>query len=215
MKKSIILTSITAILLMNNVMAQDSNDSRIKAQFGLKVGGNYSNVYDTDGEEFKNDPKFGLAAGAFVVIPISEILGVQAEALFSQKGFKATGMLLGSNYEITRTTNHLDFPIMISLKPTPNLTLLAGPQYSYMLKVTNKFENASTTIEQEQEFDNDNIRKNTLGLLVGADINIEHLVVGGRIGWDLTQNNGDGTSTTPRYKNAYYQVTLGYRFFND
>ena len=124
-------------------------------------------------------------------------------------------MLLGSSYEITRTTNHIDFPIMISLKPTPNLTLLAGPQYSYLLKVTNKFENAATTIEQEQEFDNDNIRKNTLGLLVGADINIEHLVVGGRVGWDLTQNNGDGTSTTPRYKNAYYQVTLGYRFFND
>lgn len=215
MKKSIILTGVIAVLLMNNVIAQENTDSRIKAQFGLKIGANYSNVYDTEGEEFKADPKFGLATGAFVVIPISEILGVQAEALFSQKGFKSTGMLLGSKYEMTRTTNHIDFPIMVSLKPTPNLTLLAGPQYSYLLKVTNKFENGVTTIAQEQEFDNDNIRKNTLALLIGADVNIEHLVVSGRVGWDLTQNNGDGTSTTPRYKNAYYQVTLGYRFFND
>ena len=213
MKKSIILTGVITFMLMNNTIAQESKDSRVNAQFGLKIGTNYSNVYDSEGEEFKTNPKFGLATGAFVVIPISELLGIQAEALFSQKGFKSTGILLGSKYEMTRTTNHIDFPIMLSLKPIDNLTLLAGPQYSYLMKVTNKFENGVTTIEQEKEFDNDNIRKNTLGILLGADINLEHLVIGGRVGWDLTQNNGDGTSTTPRYKNAYYQVTLGYRFY--
>jgi hypothetical protein len=30
--------------------------------------------------------------------------------------------------------------------------------------------------------------------------------------WDLKNNNGDGTSTTPRYKNVWYQATVGYRF---
>jgi len=38
------------------------------------------------------------------------------------------------------------------------------------------------------------------------------LVLSGRVAWDLYDNNGDGTSTTPRYKNVVGQITLGYRF---
>lgn len=201
-------------LIVNATYAQDSSsDKRAKPQFGLKVGGNYSNVYDTQGEQFKADAIFGMAAGATLVIPISKIIGIQPEVLLSQRGFKATGMLFGTSYDITRTTTYLDIPLLVTIKPIENITFLAGPQYSYMLKVSNKFENASTTILQEKEFDNDNLRKNILAFTLGADLNIEHLVIGARVGWDLTNNNGDGTSSTPRYKNTWTQVTLGYLFF--
>lgn len=214
MKKLAILTLLT-IGIIGSTFAQEINeDTRGKIQFGLKIGTNYSNVYDTEGEKFDNDPKFGLAAGGFLSIPIGKSFGIQPEILFSQKGFKATGVILGSPYDLTRTTNYLDIPLFVSLKPGTNFTILVGPQYSYLLKVKNEFKNSTTTILQEQEFDNENIRKNTLGFIVGADINYEHFVVSGRLGWDLVNNNGDGTSTTPRYKNAWYQMTLGYRLYD-
>lgn len=211
--KKILLLLIACSFIQLNVQAQDSlSDNRGKLKLGLKLGGNYSNVYDTEGNSFDSDPKFGVVLGGFASIPLGKTLGLQPEILFSQKGFKATGILLGSTYDLTRTTNYLDIPLLVSIKPTTNISLLIGPEYSYLLKVKNEFKNGSTTILQEQEFDNDNIRKNTLGFIVGADINIDQLVISGRLGWDLINNNGDGTSTTPRYKNAWYQFTLGYLF---
>lgn len=197
----------------NRAGSGDKNDLRNRLTFGLKAGFNYSNVYDSDGEEFDADAKTGLAAGAFLTIPIGTHFGVQPEVLFSQKGFKATGRLFGSNYTITRTTNYLDIPLLFAVKPIRELTLVAGPQYSYLLKQTNRFQNASTSIEQEEEFDNDNVRKNTLCFLGGADINLRHIVLGARAGFDILNNNGDGTSDTPRYKNVWYQFTLGYRIY--
>lgn len=65
---------------------------------------------------------------------------------------------------------------------------------------------------QEEEFANENIRKNTLGFICGLDFNIDDFVVGARVAWDLFKNNRDGTSTTPNYKNVLGQITLGYRF---
>jgi len=99
--------------------------------------------------------------------------------------------------------------LLLALKPSGYFTILAGPQYSFLLKQKDVFAN----VAQEQEFDNDNIRKNILCFLGGFDININHIVFGARAGWDIQNNNGDGTSTNPRYKNVWYQGTLGIRFY--
>lgn len=192
--------------------AQDDNDYSEKLSFGFKIGGNLSNVYDADGEEFRADAKLGLAGGVFLEIPIGAFMGVHPEFLFSQKGFMATGSLLGFDYTFTRTTNYIDIPIYFALKPVEYVTILVGPQYSYLLKQSDVFESSLVSYDQQQEFENDEIRKNILSLSAGADININHVVVGLRAGYDLQKNNGDGSSTTPRYKNAWYQATIGYRF---
>ncbi len=93
------------------------------------------------------------------------------------------------------------------------LTILAGPQYSYLLSRKEVFSNSLITTEQQDEFKNDNIRKNTLCFIGGFDVNVSRLIIGARVGWDLYQNVGDGTSITPRYKNVWYQVTLGFSIF--
>jgi hypothetical protein len=181
---------------------------------GLKAGTNYSNVYDSQGEDFEADAKFGLAAGAFVSIPLGEYFGVQPEVLFSQKGFKGTGTMFGSSYDLKRTTNYLDIPLLFAVKPTSAVTLLAGPQFSFLMKEKNVFSNSNASFEQQKEFNNDNIRKNTLCFIGGLDFNLDHTVIGMRAGWDLSNNNGNGTSSTPRYKNVWGQLTIGYRFYN-
>jgi hypothetical protein len=140
------------------------------------------------------------------------MFGFQPEVLFSQKGFKATGTLLGRGYELTRTTNYLDIPLMLAVKPIQYVTVMAGPQFSYLIRQKDTFSNASDSFDVIKEFENDNIRKNIMGVVAGIDVNVKHLVVGARAGWDLSTNHGDGSSVTPRYKNAWLQATLGYRF---
>ena len=99
------------------------------------------------------------------------------------------------------------------MKPSEFITLLAGPQFSYLVNQRDVFANSATSFAQEQEFNNDNIRKNIFGVVGGLDINLKHIVLGARVAWDVQNNNGDGTASTPRYKNVWFQGTIGYSFY--
>jgi len=211
--KKIILAIAAATFMVNMSSAQEEPlDLRENLTFGIKAGINLSNVYDSQGEDFENDAKIGFAGGAFVAIPLGTYIGIQPEVLYSQKGFKATGSVLGSDYEFKRTTNYLDVPLFLAVKPSSTVTLLAGPQFSWLLDGKYDFENDIISGGIGQEFDNDDVRNNTLCLTGGIDFTLDNLVISGRAGWDLKENNKDGTSTTPRYKNVWLQATLGFRF---
>ena len=210
MKKVILMIAFVTIAVTNS--NAQSTDKRDALSFGIKAGANYSNVYDSDNEDFVADGKYGFAAGAFVAIPFGTFIGIQPEILYSQKGFKSTGTYFGSTYSMTRTTDFIDVPVLFAVKPIGQLTLLFGPQFSYLLKQTDEFTGGTISSTQQQEFDNDDITKNILGLTGGADINFNNLVLGLRAGWDIKTNEGDGNSSTPRYKNMWYQATVGYRF---
>lgn len=212
MKKIIFITAMAFIVTTYNAQ-ENETDFREKITGGIKAGTNYSNVYDSQGEAFVANPKFGLAGGVFIAIPIGKYFGIQPEILFSQKGFQATGSVLGSSYYLTRTTNYIDVPLLFAFKPSEFITLVAGPQYSYLLKQTDVFKNTTTSIATETEFQNDNIRKNTFCVTGGVDLTLKHLIIGGRLGWDVQNNNANGSSTTPRYKNVWYQATIGYRLY--
>lgn len=207
MKQLLILCCIVGFKNIQ-VVAQDQSSA---LQIGIKAGTNYANVYDAEGEEFEADGKFGFVAGGFMSIPLGNIVGLQPEVLFSQKGFKAQGRLLGSTYTLTRTTNFIDVPIYLTIKPIDKLTLLAGPQFSYLTKQKDVLANSLTSIEQSQEFENENLRKNILSASFGINLNLSQIVIGLRSNFDLYNNHGDGTSSTPRYKNAWLQATVGFR----
>lgn len=211
--RKIIFATIIFTSLMNNIIAQDTEESlRNEVVFGLKAGVNLSNVYDSEGEEFNADAKLGFAVGAFVALPITEFIGVQPEVLFSQKGFHGKGSLLGGSYEFSRTTNYIDIPLFFAYKPAESITVLAGPQFSYLLSKKDEFKTASTSILRQEEFVNEDFPKNTMSFAGGIDVNVEHFTVGIRLAWDVLNNNSDGSSSTPRYKNVWYQGTVGYRF---
>lgn len=204
MKNTFILIFLSALLVTNTGIAQEIH-------FGAKVGANLSNVYDSEAENFNTDPKFGLATGLFLTLPLGSLVALQPEVLYSQKGFNASGSILGNNYTLTRTLNYIDVPLLLAITPGKVLSILAGPQYSYLLSSEDAFENSFLNFEQEKEFNTDNLRKNTLCLLGGFDINLKMIVFSARAGWDMYQNNGDGTTSSIRYKNVWYQATIGLR----
>lgn len=212
MKKiGLILFAVLRIVVTGTAQESEKYDRRENFAFGVKAGANLSNVWDSEGEDFDADAKLGLAAGLFVGIPIGRYIGVQPEVLFSQKGFQASGTLLGTSYSYKKTTNWIDIPMHFQIKPLAFLTILVGPQVSFRVSERNEYTFGNNSTAQEEEFENDNIRKNMLGVSTGFDINIYHVVVSGRASWDLQNNRGDGTSTTPRYRNQFVQLTVGFK----
>lgn len=193
--------TITVLLFAVKMQAQGIH-------LGFKAGMNYSSMYDQQrSSNFNPSPKTGFVGGAFLAIDPIPIIGFQPEILYSQKGYRANG----ANYEYEYNSNHLDVPLLIKLKPAPFLHFVGGPMYSYKLSDNERFTSGSLSQQQEQEYKT-TVDKNTLGLIGGLDVNISRLVISGRAAWDLYNNNGDGTSTNPRYKNFMAQATLGYKF---
>lgn len=208
MKKIIFIVSVIVLLTTGQLMAQ-SDDRRENLELGIKAGVNLSNIWDDASSDFQYDSKVGGVFGAFIGIPMGKMLGIQPEVLISQKGFQGSGTLLSVPYSFSRTTTFLDIPLQLQLKPTEFFTLLVGPQYSYLIKQKDNYTFGSNSTDQEQEFKNENIRKNILGAVLGADFIYENIVISARVSWDLQTNKGDGTSTTPRYKNQLAQLTVG------
>lgn len=206
------IVTICLLLLVTVTAQSQSEDRRERIEIGAKAGINVANVWDADGQAFQADAKVGFAGGVYAGIPIGKYLGIQPEIMVSQKGLKGSGMLLGFPYSFSKSSTFLDVPIQVQFKPSEFITLVAGPQFSYLLNQSDDYTFGGNSTEQDREFKNENITKNILGLVAGADIIYQNFVLSGRVGWDLQTNHGDGTSSTPRYKNQWIQFTLGVNY---
>lgn len=185
---------ILAVILIIGLAVEVHSSTRDKLSLGVKTGLNLSNVYDSEGEEFEADPKLGLVGGVFLSIPIGPYLGVQPEILYSQKGNEISGSFLGNSYTIRKTKNYIDIPLLFVFKPFEAITFLAGPQYSYLINQKTKYTDSNLTTLQKEEFENGDIRENTLCFTGGIDLNFSLVVFSARVGFDLKENKIDGSS---------------------
>jgi hypothetical protein len=217
MKRSFIFILSALLVCSLSLKSQDdvssSHAAKKKVVPGLKVGFNSSNVWDVSGDAFVADRRSGYALGGYLAIPLGSLLGFQPELMLQEKGFRASGRYEGLEYSFSRRTTHLDIPLQFMFKPFKWFTFLIGPQYSFVLQENNAVNIAGSSAQQQSEFNNVNLRKNLFGTLVGIDLNFGHIVLSGRSGWDVTSNHGDGTSSSPRYRNRWLQATIGYRFY--
>lgn len=207
------IVTVAMIVVSASAVAQTTiADNRENVSFGLKAGANISNVWDENQGDFEANSKVGFVGGAYMSIPLGKYLGVQPSVVYSQKGFQEQGQILGSDYTFTRTTNYIDIPVLFEFKPSPMITLVAGPQYSFLMGKKDEFTSGTLSATEFERYENENIRKNTLGALVGFDVNVNQWIISPRAGWDLQSNDGDGTSSEIRYKNQWLQLAVGYRF---
>ncbi len=212
--KNLFIAPVFAIALFStqSIVAQttttddsSSMDNREELSFGIKAGINYSNVYSESGDGYVADGKVGFAGGVFVSIPLNELIGVQPELLYSQKGFKTEGTFFDGQI----TSSYLDLPIHLQIKPTENISILAGPQFSYLLST--KYElNGFSAIDEEDLDDNNN--KATVGISAGVDFEVQNFLISARGSWDLNKVNKDNSTSDINYKNQLFQITLGYKF---
>ena len=202
------LLVLVSTIKLNAQSASKTND----VHFGLRAGVNVSNVIKSGDEDFSTGSKAGFNAAAFLELPIASVFSIQPELQYSQKGFKATGSFLGAPYEYKQTINYIEVPLLAKLKPVPGFGIVIGPQFSFRTSTSTKFSVNNASYESEVESDNDNLRKNILGGVIGIEAGAKNFVASLRYNIDFQNNNGDGTSSTPKYKNQVIALGVGIIF---
>ena len=180
-------------------------------RIGFKGGLSIATMVKTDDKSFSSTPLYAFNGGGVIQLPLGNVIAIQPEVLFSQKGYRAAGTGLAGDYDYRRVANCLDIPLLLRLNLSKELGVVVGPQYSYLLSTHTTFRSGGTSYQQTADNDNSNITKNIFGGVLGLDINLSNnLFFYGRYTIDFKNNNGDGTSSTPAYKNQVFQVGLGF-----
>ena len=207
------LPSILILFLSVAAFSQENNESHNDdpmVRFGFKGGLSIAAIIKTNDNNFSSAPLYGFNGGAVLQLPIGHVIAIQPEVLFSQKGYRATGSSVAGDYDYRRYLNFLDIPILLRINASKDFGIVIGPQFSYLLSAHTTFKSWDATYEQTVNNENDNITKNIFGGGIGADINVSpNLFIYGRYTIDFKNNNGDGTSSTPSYKDQVFQIGFG------
>ena len=202
-----LMSTLVAIAISSGVYT--AANAQVSA--GLRAGINLANMVE-EGGDFDHELKAGAAVGAFMEIPVVKFLSIQPELWYSQKGYKTSGNVFGNGYSYKANLNYLDVPLMLKLKPTQEFGIVAGPQFSWLVSSGYKFETGNGSFEQSFDEDNSNLRNNLLGGVIGLEYSAGHFVAGARYSLDFQENDEDGNTNTPRFKNQVIGFSLGYRF---
>ena len=189
-------------------MAQERTN---KLSFGVRGGLNLSNIIKSDGSTVASEMKPGFNAAIFLVLPIANTFSVQPELQYSQKGYKSSGSFLGSPYSYTAETDYVEVPLLAKFSPSRSFAIVVGPQFSFLTSTKYTFKTSNTGYENVINNDNNNLRKNTLGGVAGIEAGAGKFIFSARYSLDFQTNNGDGTSSTPQYKNQVVGLSVGFK----
>lgn len=155
--------------------------------FGIKGGANFANLNGVDnGKSLTN-----WHAGAVLELNITPSFSVQGEAIYSSQGAKV-------NEASDIKLDYVNVPVLAKFYILPEkVSLVAGPQFSFLTKDTKDFKAKSTD----------------LGLAGGIEAKIiAGLFVQARYVAGLTNIN-DNEAYTADIKNGVFQLSVGYNFF--
>ncbi|MDN3667422.1 porin family protein [Algibacter miyuki] len=185
-----------------------SNDAP-KAEFGIKGGANFSNMYTEDVDD--NNVLTSFNAGLFVMLPITDFLAIQPEFLYSRKGSELTYDNVIANGTAKFKLNYLEVPILLKANLTPNFNIHAGPYFAYLIDAQTTNETEGGTFDFEDNFDNDDFNKFDAGVAVGFGFDFESIGIGARYNYGLTtvgkeRSFGATDYTFPDGKNSNISV---------
>jgi opacity protein-like surface antigen len=188
MKKIVSLFAFTFLLVVN-AQAQDETSSKSEPKFGIKAGFT-SIALNVEVEGTSASENFsGFYIGGFAEFYLSEKLNLQPEvgyASYSEDGENSDVLLV---------------PIMLKYKANDEFSILAGPQFDYLLN------------EDESE----GLKPLGFGLALGASYDItENVIIDARYSFGLSDRvkedieEFEGFDVTAKFN--YFQIGLAYRF---
>lgn len=177
-----------------------------KPHFGVTVG---TNLYKVTGRSFDEKTKAGFSAGAYGEYFFNRMLGVQSELIWSQirtrtdQDFNQIYGTYGGVSDAQVYLNYISLPVMFAFKPAPELSILVGPQYSYLVNQT------SGLLAQPQWQNKDAFSKSELSLVFGGQLNLGKVKIGARYSVGLSNMNGINSSDDWRYHGFHF--AFGYQ----
>ena len=213
--RKIVLLIIMAVCGLSQVRGQD---------FGVKAGYNYSTFSGETSSLSTIEGLSGFYIGGLVELPISNVLSIQPELIFSRQGvawkreLKGFGMSVNINNADIRL-DYLNIPVMAKVNLGP-LFLQGGVQFGFLV---GKPETSSTVngLRVTEQVEKDAYASFDFGVGAGLGVNLsQHFFVEARYTHSLTNaldpNNNSlknaHISDDNNFKNAVLSLGLGVKF---
>ena len=181
---------------------------------GLKAGMNIANLHGDDVIGPYYESKMGFCAGGFITFKVANIVAIQPEVLYTQKGTKQEEEFMGETWKATFNLNYLEIPVLLKvIMPVQGMIkphLFVGPYFAYNLTAKLKMEYNGSF----DEIDFDEYVKNTdFGAVFGGGIDFGlpagKIVFDARYSLGLTTIDEEGFEDV---KNNVFSFMLGYAF---
>ena len=177
-------------------------------EWGLKAGGNYFKV---GGRSFDNTYNLSFSGGAYAELNYSPHWTIQPEFLFNQTlcktGAEFNQIYNGVSYQLV-SLDYLTVPILIAYKPIPELSILLGPQYGFLIAQTTGLLNPSGTNGSGESGQNA-FSKSDFSLVFGGQLNLGKVKIGLRYSEGL--NNINRINTTDTWRQYGLQLYFAYQ----
>ncbi|MDT3403947.1 porin family protein [Mucilaginibacter terrae] len=203
----VLLIAGTADAQRRGYRKQRASDDFYQPRVGLTGGLNIANTVSSRNSDFSTDTKLGANVGLFIDIPIIYPLSFQPEVLYSQKGYRANTVY----GDFAQRANFIDVPLLAKLRLTPGFNVVIGPQISFLMNTRNTYyDGFNVTYQSRYSYNGD---KTFLGGVAGIAFDLNRNVeLRGRYTIDFKENNPNGSSGVPDYRNQVWQVGLGFKF---
>ena len=174
-----------------------------KLHYGVVAG---TNIYKMTGRSFDNKFQAGFSGGVYGEYTFSRMLALQPELLFNQLMGNTSdqfSQIYPGSVSSKVYLNFISLPVMVAFKPTPELSILFGPQYSYLVSQT-------TGLTPDPVYGGkDAFKKSDLSLAFGGQLNLGKFKVGARYTVGLSDINNLPASDDWKYHGFHFY--LGYR----
>lgn len=169
-----------------------------QVHIGAKAGANLSKL---DGKSFNSDFELGYQLGGFVYTNISDFVGIQGEVLFNQTNTKITDHykdVFGNAFSKNKTLNYVSVPVLLRLNSEGLITILAGPQFSFLASGN------ETVLENSKKL----FKKTDFAFVAGAEVNFRPITIYARYIWGFSDVSDFGGKANSQQIQAGLSVRL-------
>jgi len=190
-----------------------AHDTNVTTEFGVKGGFNMSNLYNSGDDVDDNNVLYGFNAGVYATLPISDMVAIQPEVLFTTKGAELEYNNAFAQGDAKFRLNYIEVPLLVRVNVTKNFNIHAGGYASYL--VSSKI-SGNGDIDFDQDIDRDDLNKFDAGIAAGVGVDFNPISIGLRYNHGLTtvgkERTVAGTTYTfPDAKNSSLNLYVSYK----
>jgi len=225
MNKNYLMIGVTFVVLsllsIGQVNAQRYASDNPGPHFGIKGGVNFSQFYVDQASVDDENMKTGYHFGIFAKIPVSSMIAIQPEVLYTNVGSKVTyGQTQFENLfgldqgEVRFNLNYIQVPLTLAVNIGP-VNIHAGPYAAYLVSANISDLNLTDlSTNQLVNLNEDDFHRWDYGLVGGLSVDIQHFTIGARYNHglrDIGSSNVAGNLTN-NARNAVGQIFIGFGF---
>lgn len=201
----------TALALVG--IALGANAQKLTLHYGLKAGLDLTAINADGGKGFNGGYAGGLNAGGFVELNFTKKWGLEADLLytrFQNKSHNFYSYYLAGNTDANLQNgntnshqkidmNYITIPIMARYSFSKILSVVAGPQYSYLISSSENF-----------FYHRDAFKKSNIGVIGGVQVTLSNFRFYGRYVYGLNSLNNAGISSQDaKWNTSEIQAGIG------